>query len=169
MRLGRAMRLLSSLLICFQAVTLTASSLALGLGASPGSAAVACTCVLGDHAGCPMHHPASSPRSKSACGCKSTTDSHAAIVTAIVGPNAILAQRIELETPRSTSTLNHESARRLPVPFSPLTVRPHAPRLPLRFLTTRRPGSSSRIERARSRFLIRMAARHGAGVVSTTW
>ena len=111
MRLRRSTQLLSSLLICCQAVTLTVSSFALGLSASSGPAAVACTCIHSDHARCAMEHPAS--QSKSDCCCRSTADPAAAILIAIVGPNAVMPQRIALEIPRSACALNRESAEHL--------------------------------------------------------
>jgi hypothetical protein len=58
-----------------------------------------------------MERPAK--QSTSDCCCKNTADPAAAILIAIVGPNAVMPQRMALDIPRSAAAMHRESARHL--------------------------------------------------------
>jgi hypothetical protein len=112
-RFRRALRILSGLWLCCQTASLAAASVVLDLEAPAGAVAVECTCALGDHDACPMHHPAHSPGSPSNCRWKNSRDPAAAIVIVIVGPSAVVPRRIVLDTPRSASVWHHAPDRRV--------------------------------------------------------
>ena len=55
------------------------------------SVSATCSCSNDDSQACPMHHPTdTTPRSKSDCACRSTTDPAAAVLVSLVGPVAIM-------------------------------------------------------------------------------
>ena len=116
-RLRSVLRLLATVCMCWQVAGLAASQAALWIDASRDSA-VECTCAHGDHSNCPMHHsvPAQA-RSKSDCSCRGTTDPAVAVLAAIIGPIAVVPERIALDIPVSGSALGRQL---LPQPQSPV-------------------------------------------------
>jgi len=110
----RALRSLAAVCVCCQVVGYAASPVVLCFDGAHDSAAPDCTCAHGDHTTCPMHHSApTTPRSKSDCSCKSTADPASAILVAIVGPTAVMPDRVALDAPRSASALDRESRHHL--------------------------------------------------------
>jgi hypothetical protein len=74
--------------LCCQLSVLTAPPLSLFASAPHAADSTSCTCVHGENARCPMHHPA---KPKSDCQCRSTTDPDAAAIVSLLGPIAVLA------------------------------------------------------------------------------
>ena len=116
-RLRSMLRLLATVCVCWQVVGLAASPAVLCFDAVR-DAAVACTCAHGDHGMCPIHHSMPvQPRSKSDSSCRGTTDPAVAVLAAIIGPIAVVPERIALDIPVSGSALGHQL---LPQPLSPV-------------------------------------------------
>jgi hypothetical protein len=66
-----------------------------------------CTCPHpGDHATCPMHHPAPKSNSKSDCSCRGTADPPFELVEAVVGPTAVVPDRIVFAAPFTPSSFD---------------------------------------------------------------
>ena len=116
-RLRSVLRLLAIVCVCWQVVGLAASPAVLCVDVSRDSA-VECTCAHGDHGMCPMHHSApAQPRSKSDCSCRGTTDPAVAVLAAIIGPIAVVPERLALDIPGSGSAFGSQL---LPQPLSPV-------------------------------------------------
>src|SRR5260221_499599 len=117
-RLRRMLRSATAFCFCCQIIGLTASPIALCLEMSYASAGLECTCGHGDHAMCPMHHPApAKPRSKSDCSCRSTADPNAAVLVGLVGSPAVMPERIDFDTQLSMSVVLSVSFQHLLSPI----------------------------------------------------
>src|SRR5260221_6113637 len=59
----------------------------------PSAAAVQCACPHGDAHPCSLHKTASGSTTTS-CSCRGTTDGATAVVASLIGPTAVLAERV---------------------------------------------------------------------------
>jgi len=95
--------------LCCQLSILTAAPLSLFAGAAHAADSLSCTCVHGDHAQCPMHHPA---HPKPDCQCRNTTDPDAATIVSLLGPVAVLVGTpSRLTPPAITKSPAHQITR----------------------------------------------------------
>ena len=90
--------------LCCQ-LSLTAAPLSM-FAIGPQAASITCSCVHGENAQCPMHHPA---KPKPDCQCRNATNPDAAAIVSLLGPIAVLA-----DTPAHATTLAAAQISRVP-------------------------------------------------------